>query len=140
MEHIIKGLQLEIVGSTIENIEHDLFEKYKMVGNLSARKYTRNVAISTTSTFESSDDFIYEYMIGDKLVAMIYSRRNDFNTVDLYISEFGDGKELTAEEREQKSHSIVRRIGLDSAYKLACHSMSDCNFKDFYSQFEEDGY
>ena len=60
MEHIIKGLQLEIVGSTIENIEHDLFEKYKMVGNLSARKYTRNVAIYTTSTFESSDDFIYE--------------------------------------------------------------------------------
>ena len=52
MEHIIKGLQLEIVGSTIENIEHDLFEKYKMVGNLSASKYKRNVAISTTSTFE----------------------------------------------------------------------------------------
>ena len=93
MEHIIKGLQLEIVGSTIENIEHDLFEKYKMVGNLSARKYTRNVAISTTSTFESSDDFIYEYMICDKLVAMIYSRRNDFNTVDLYVSKFSDEDE-----------------------------------------------
>ena len=140
MEHIIKGLQIEIVGLTIENVEHDLFEKYKMVGNLSARKYTRNVAISTTSTFESSDDFIYEYMIGDKLVAMIYSRRNDFNTVDLYISEFGDGKELTAEEREQKSHTVVEQIGLGAAYKLACHSMSDCNFKDFYSTFEEDAY
>ena len=86
MEHIIKGLQIEIVSSTIENIEHNLFKKYKMVGNLSARKYTRNVAISGTSTFEPSDNFIYEYMIGDKLVAMIYSRRNDFNTVDLYIA------------------------------------------------------
>ena len=140
MEHIIKGLQIEIVSSTIENIEHNLFKKYKMVGNLSSRKYTRNVAISGTSAFDPSDDFIYEYMICDKLVAMIYSRRNDFNTVDLYISEFGDGKELTAEEREQKSHSVVGRIGLGSAYKLTCHSMSDCNFKDFYSPFEEDAY
>ena len=140
MEHIIKGLQIEIVGLTIENVEHDLFEKYKMVGNLSARKYMRNVAISGTSAFEPSDNFIYEYMIGDKLVAMIYSRRNDFNTVDLYISEFGDGKELTAEEREQKSHTVVEQIGLGSAYKLACHSMSDCNFKDFYSTIEEDVY
>ena len=77
---------------------------------------------------------------GDKLVAMIYSRRNDFNTVDLYISEFGDGKELTAEERSQKSHTVVEQIGLGDAYKLACHSMSDCNFKDFYSTFEEDAY
>lgn len=140
MEHIIKGLQIEIVGLTIENVEHDLFEKYKMVGNLSAHKYMRNVAISGTSAFEPSDNFIYEYMIGDKLVAMIYSRRNDFNTVDLYISEFGDGKELDAEEREQKSHTVVEQIGLDVAYKLACHSMSDCNFKDFYSTFEEDVY
>lgn len=140
MEHIIKGLQLEIVGSTIENIEHDLFEKYKMVGNLSAHKCTRNVAISGTSTFEPSDNFIYEYMIGDKLVAMIYSRRNDFNTVDLYISEFGDGKELTAEERAQKSHTVVEQIGLGAAYKLACYSMSDCNFKNFYSIIEEDVY
>ena len=140
MEYVIKGLQLEIVGSTIYDIECDLFEKYKMIGNPAARKYTRNVAISGTSTFESSDNFIYEYMLDDRLVAMIYSRRNDFNTVDLYISEFGDGKELTAEEREQKSHSVIRRIGLDSAYKLACHSMSDCNFKDFYSSFEENAY
>lgn len=140
MEHIIKGLQIEIVGSTIENIEHDLFEKYKMVGNLSAHKYTRNVSISETSAFEPSDNFIYEYMIGNKLVAMIYSRRNDFNTVDLYISEFGDGKELTVEERTQKSHTVVEQIGLSAAYKLACHSMSDCNFKDFYSTIEEDVY
>lgn len=143
MENIIKGLQLEIVSSTIENIEHDLFEKYKMVGNPAAHKYMRNVAISGTSEFESSefrssDNFIYEYMIDDRLIAMIYSRRNDFNTVDLYISEFGDGKELTAEEREQKLHTVVERIGLGDAYKLACHSMTDCNFKDFYSTFEED--
>lgn len=94
MEHIIKGLQLERVSSTIENIEHDLFEKYKMAGNLTAYKCMRNVAISSTSEFEPSDNFIYEYTIDDRLVAMIYSRRNDFNTVNLYISEFGDGKEF----------------------------------------------
>lgn len=140
MEYVIKGLLLEIVGSTIENIECDFVKKYKMVGNPSARKYTRNVAISTTSTFEPSDNFIYEYMIDEQLVAMIYSRRNDLNTVDLYISEFGEGKELTTEEREQKLHTVVERIGLGVAYKLACRSLSDCDFKDFYSLFEEDAY
>ena len=111
-----------------------------MDGNPSARKYTRNVAIATTSAFEPSDNFIYEYMIDEQLVAMIYSRRNDLNTVDLYISEFGDGKELTTEEREQKLHTVVERIGLGVAYKLACRSLSDCDFKDFYSLFEEDAY
>ena len=140
MERIIKGLRLEIVGSTIENIERDLFEKCKMDGNPSARKYKRNVAIAKISAFEPSDNFIYEYMIDEQLVAMIYSRRNDFNTVDLYISEFGDGKELSTEERDQKSHTIVERIGLGAAYMLACCSMSDCNFKEFYSPFEEDAY
>lgn len=140
MEYVIKGLQLEIVGSTIESIECDFVKKYKMVGNPSARKYTRNVAISATSTFEPSDNFIYEYMIDEQLVAMIYSRRNDLNTVDLYISEFGDGKELTTEEREQKLHTVVERIGLGVAYKLSCRSLSDCDFKDFYSPFEEDAY
>ena len=140
MERIIKGLQLEIVGSTIENIERNLFEKYKMDGNPSARKYTRNVAISTTSAFEPSDNFIYEYMIDEQLVSMIYSRRSGYDTVDLYVSEFGDGKELTAEEREQKSHTVVERIGLGAAYMLAWCAMSDCNFKDFYSPFEEDAY
>ena len=140
MEYVIKGLQLEIVGSTIYDIECDFVKKYKMVGDPSAHKYTRNVAISTTSAFEPSDNFIYEYMIVEQLVAMIYSRRNDFNTVDLYVSEFGDGKELTAEEREQKLHTVVEQIGLGAAYRLACRSMSDCNFKDFYSPFEEDAY
>ena len=140
MEHIIKGLRLEIVGLTIENIERDLFEKYKMVGKPSARKYTRNVAIATTSALEPSDNFIYEYVIDEQLVAMIYSQRNGYDTVDLYISEFGDGKELSTEERDQKSHAVVERIGLGAAYMLACHSMSDCNFKEFYSPFEEDVY
>ena len=93
MEYVIKGLQLEIVGSTIENIECDFFKKYNMVGNPSARKYTRNIAISATSKFEPSDDFIYEYIVDDKLVATIYSRRNDFNTVDLYVSKFSDEDE-----------------------------------------------
>lgn len=140
MESVIKGLQLEMVGSTIYDIECDFVKKYKMGGNPSTRKYTRNVAISTTSAFEPSDNFIYEYLIDDQLVAMIYSRRNDFNTVDLYISEFGDGTKLTAEEREQKLHTVVEQVGLGTAYMLACRSMSDCNFKEFYSPFEEDAY
>ena len=140
MERIIKGLRLEIVGPTIENIERDLFEKYKMVGNPSARKYKRNVAIATPSAFEQSCNFIYEYLIDEQLVAMIYSQRNGYDTVDLYISEFGDGKELSTEERDQKSHTIVERIGLGAAYMLVCRAMSDCNFKDFYSPFEEDAY
>ena len=93
MECVIKGLQLEKVGSTIDAIEGNFLEKYNMFGYPSAQKYTRNVAISATSKFEPSDDFIYEYIVDDKLVAMIYSRRNDFNTVDLYVSKFGEENE-----------------------------------------------
>ena len=91
--HVIKGLQLEKVGSIIGNIEGDFIEKYKMFGNPTARKYKRNVSISAISKFEPSDDFIYEYIVDDKLVATIYSRRNDFNTVDLYVSKFGEEDE-----------------------------------------------
>ena len=36
--------------------------------------------------------------------------------------------------------TVVERIGLGVAYKLACRSLSDCDFKDFYSLFEEDAY
>ena len=90
MMYVIKGLQLEKVGSTIGNLESDFIEKYKMFGNPSVRKYKRNVSISAISKFEPSDDFIYEYIVDDKLVAMIYIRRNSFNTVDLYVSEFSD--------------------------------------------------
>ena len=93
MVYVIKGLQLEKVGSTIDAIEGNFLEKYNMFGYPSAQKYTRNVAISATSKFEPSDDFIYEYIVDDKLVATIYSRRNDFNTVDLYVSKFGEEDE-----------------------------------------------
>ena len=93
MMNVIKGLQLEKVGSTIGNIEGDLIEKYKMFGNPTTRKYKRNVSISAISKFEPSDDFIYEYIVDEKLVAMIYIRRNKFNTVDLYVSEFSDEDE-----------------------------------------------
>ena len=93
MVYVIKGLQLEKVGLTIDAIEGNFLEKYNIFGYPSARKYTRNVAISATSKFEPSDDFIYEYIVDDKLVATIYSRRNDFNTVDLYVSKFGDENE-----------------------------------------------
>ena len=90
MVYVIKGLQLEKVGSTIDAIEGNFLEKYNMIGYPAARKYTRNVSISATSKFEPTDDFIYEYIVDDKLVATIYSRRNDFNTVDLYVSKFGE--------------------------------------------------
>ena len=90
MVFVIKGLQLENVGSTIDAIEGNFIQTFKMIRNSSERKYTRNVAISATSKFEPSDDFIYEYIVDEKLVAMIYSRRNSFNTVDLYVSKFGE--------------------------------------------------
>ena len=91
--NVIKGLQLEKVGSTIGNTEGVFIEKYKMFGNPSARKFKRNVSISAISKFEPSDDFIYEYIVDEKMVAMIYIRRNNFNTVDLYVSEFCDEDE-----------------------------------------------
>ena len=91
--NVIKGLQLEKVGSIIGKIEGDFIEKYKMFGNPTARKYKRNVSIPAISKFEPSDDFIYEYIVDEKMVAMIYIRRNNFNTVDLYVSEFNDEDE-----------------------------------------------
>ena len=93
MVYVIKGLQLEKVGSTIDTIEGNFLEKYNMFGYPTMRKYTRNVAISATSKFEPSDDFIYEYIVDDKLVATIYCRRNSFNTVDLYVSKFSEEDE-----------------------------------------------
>ena len=93
MVYVIKGLQLEKVGSTISAIEGNFIQTYKMIRNSSPRKYKRNVSISATSKFEPSDDFIYEYVVDDKLVATIYCRRNSFNTVDLYVSKFGDENE-----------------------------------------------
>ena len=93
MVYVIKGLQLEKVGSTISVLEGNFLEKYNMFGYPTMRKYTRNVAISATSKFEPSDDFIYEYIVDDKLVATIYCRRNSFNTVDLYVSKFSDEDE-----------------------------------------------
>ena len=93
MVYVIKGLQLEKVGSTISALEGNFLEKYNMFGYPSARKCTRNVSISALSKFEPSDDFIYEYIVDEKLVATIYWRRNDFNTVDLYVSKFGEEDE-----------------------------------------------
>ena len=93
MVYVIKGLQLEKVGSTISVIEGNFIQTFKMIRNSYERKYTRNVAISATSKFEPSDDFIYEYIVDDKLVATIYSRRNSFNTVDLYVSKFSEEDE-----------------------------------------------
>ena len=93
MMNVIKGLQLEKVGSTISAIEGNFIQTFKMIRNSSERKYKRNVSISALSKFEPSDDFIYEYIVDDKLVATIYSRRNDFNTVDLYVSKFSDEDE-----------------------------------------------
>ena len=93
MVYVIKGLQLEKVGSTISALEGNFLEKYNMSGYPTARKYKRTVAISATSKFEPSDDFIYEYVVDDKLDATIYCRRNSLNTVDLYVSKFGDENE-----------------------------------------------
>ena len=88
MVYVIKGLQLEKVGSAIDAIEGNFIQTFKMIRNSSERKYRRNVSISALSKFEPSDDFIYEYIVDEKMVVTIYSRRNKFNTVDLYVSEF----------------------------------------------------
>ena len=90
MVYVIKGLKLEKVGSTISAIEGNFIQTFKMIRKSSDRKYRRNVSISALSKFEPSDDFIYEYIVDEKMVAMIYIRRNSFNTVDLYVSKFGD--------------------------------------------------
>ena len=84
MVYVIKGLQLEEVGSTIDAIEGNFLEKYNMFGYPSARKYTRNVAISATSKFEPSDDFIYEYIVDDKFKLRRVMRHELFHSKQIY--------------------------------------------------------
>lgn len=44
----------------------------------------RNVGIANTiSKIQESDDYIYEFIVNDRLRSMIYARRNDSNTVDI---------------------------------------------------------
>lgn len=82
---VIKGIQLENINEEISKIHNTILEKYET-------KYikikTRNISIASTSCYQPSDDFIHEIFYKDNLICTLYERRNDFNTINLYISFF----------------------------------------------------
>lgn len=46
----------------------------------------RHVSIAA-DMFKGSDNYLVEVLIGDRLLCLIYWRRNEYNTIDLYIAE-----------------------------------------------------
>lgn len=86
----VKGIQLEHFKDQFEAEYRRILERYGLRSSLPvpARMYTRNVAIFANE-HKASDDHLTEFLMGDRVVATIYARRNDYNTVDMYVSCFG---------------------------------------------------
>lgn len=89
MTKIIHGVQLEQYNELFDAESNCILDKYRLRSNIPSpiRMFTRNVAIYANE-HKASDDKITEYLVGDTVVATIYARRNDFNTIDMYISYF----------------------------------------------------
>lgn len=89
MTKIITGVQIENYKDLFEAESNFILDKYRLRSNIPtpAREFTRNVAIYANE-HKASDDKITEYLVGDTVVATIYARRNDYNTIDVYISYF----------------------------------------------------
>lgn len=86
---IIRGVQLEQYNELFDAESNCILDKYRLRSNIPSpiRMFTRNVAIYANE-HKASDDKITEYLVGDTVVATIYARRNDYNTIDVYISYF----------------------------------------------------
>lgn len=81
----VQGVQLEEISKVIQTMECDIFGKYKMLHNPKCKKQSRCLTIPYNH-INISDDYVYEYFIDiDKLAALIYVRRNSFNTADITI-------------------------------------------------------
>lgn len=89
LTRVIRGVQLENVSSIINDIEERIHSKYEMIGDISCSQNCRMVTNAHSST-QISDNSLREYIENDKVVATIYVRRNDFNTADILVSDFGD--------------------------------------------------
>lgn len=89
MTKIIQGVQIEQYNDLFDAETNCILDKYRLRSNIPtpARMFTRNVAIYANE-HKASDDKITECLVGDTVVATIYARRNDFNTIDVYISYF----------------------------------------------------
>jgi len=87
MNKIIQGICLEDKNEIIKKEADEIISRWQMAGNVYARIYTRGVTIAS-SINQLSDNKITEFIINDKIIALIYEYRNEFNTIDLYIFEY----------------------------------------------------
>lgn len=87
MNKVLHNIALEDFSNVVNEQEEKIFVKYNMIGNRMAKMHIRNVNIVCNEN-HPSDDYIYEYFVGDEMVAFMYARRNDINIIDLYISYF----------------------------------------------------
>lgn len=89
MSKIMQGIQLEQYKELFDTETNCILDKYKLRSNIPSpvRMFTRNVAIYANE-HKASDDKLTEFLVGDTVVATVYARRNDYNTIDMYISYF----------------------------------------------------
>lgn len=89
MPKIMHGIQLEQYQELFDAECNCILDKYKLRSNIPSpiRMFTRNVAIYANE-HKASDDKLTEFLTCDTVVATIYARRNDYNTIDMYISYF----------------------------------------------------
>lgn len=84
----VRGVALEDAANIIKDLEENIYRKYKMIGNPYAEQNMRQVSIAS-SMMQPSDNSLREYIVDDKVVVTIYIRRNEFNTVDILVSDWG---------------------------------------------------
>jgi len=87
MNKIIQGICLEDKNEIIKKETDEIINRWQMAGNVYACIYTRGITIAS-SINQLSDNKITEFIINDKIIALIYEYRNEFNTIDLYIFEY----------------------------------------------------
>lgn len=80
-----KSIQLEEIPEYVQKWERYFLEKYKMKDSIAPKILTRNTT-NEHDTFPS-DNYIYEYLINEKLLGFIYCRRNEFNNCEFIVTD-----------------------------------------------------
>jgi len=84
---VIKGIDPIDFNEIFNKFENDFIKQLTFQNKKPNKIQTKSVSIAS-SKFQPSDDYVYEYLSNDDLLATVYIRRNNFNTINLYISIF----------------------------------------------------
>lgn len=79
---VIRGIDPSELYYYSNVIEEALLKKFPSINEARTRY------VSICGNEKISDNKIVEYLHNDILIASIYEKRNDFNTVDLYVSVY----------------------------------------------------